>query len=80
MASGWYLFPSTSNADEGYDLIPDSRLWSSNKSEGWIDGAVVLGSQCGLNLIGGFRWDSYSVRLRNPVALNPNLAGAWHAR
>jgi hypothetical protein len=73
MASGWYLFPSSNNGDEVYDFGLGSRLWGSNRSEGWIDGAVVLGSQCGLNLIGGFRWDSYSVRLRNPVALDPAL-------
>ncbi len=74
MASAWYLFPSTGNADESYDPVGDPifdpRLWSSKKSEGWIDGAVVLGSQCGMNLIGGFRWDSYSVQLKNPTALN----------
>ena len=71
MASGWYLFPSTSDADEVYDIVVDPRLWRSNKSEGWIDGAVILGSQCGLNLIGGFRWDSYSVKLSNPGPLLP---------
>jgi len=66
LVSGWYLFPATSDSDEDYDLSADPRLWRSNKSEGWVDGAVILGSQCGLNLIGGFRWDTFSVQLRNP--------------
>ncbi len=73
MASGWYLFPTTGNASELYDPIGaplDPRLWSANKSEGWIDGALLLGSTCGLNLIGGFRWDSLNIQLRNPVTLD----------
>jgi hypothetical protein len=70
LLAGWYLFPSKNDADEVYDITLDSRLWSSSKSEGWIDAAVVLGSQCGLNLIGGFRWDAYSIQLRNPTNLN----------
>src|SRR5208283_3184687 len=81
LVSGWYLFPTTSDAAEFYDptpfpvvrqapiLVSDPRSWSSNKSEGWIDGALVLGSTCGLNLIGGFRWDSLNIQLKNPVAL-----------
>jgi hypothetical protein len=80
MASGWYLFPTTGDAPEFYDpiaagppigppvLVGDPRLWSANKSEGWIDGALLLGSTCGLNLIGGFRWDSLNIQLKNPVA------------
>jgi len=80
MASGWYLFPTTGDAQEFYDPISqgtigpivtgDPREWSANKSEGWIDGALVLGSPCGLNLIGGFRWDSLSLSLKNPVSVN----------
>ena len=77
IASGWYLFPTSGNAEEIYSELADgfgaNRVWSTNRSWGWIDGALVLGSQCGLNLIAGFRWDSYSVRLSNPTSANPPL-------
>ncbi len=70
MASGWYLFPSTWDAQETYynpfTAATGDRIWQQTRSWGWIDGALVLGSPCGLNLIGGFRWDSYSVNLKNP--------------
>ncbi len=77
MASGWYLFPTTGDAPEYYDpidigqrlptFVGDPRVWTANKSEGWIDGALLLGT-CGMNLIGGFRWDSYNIQLKSPVA------------
>ncbi len=77
MASGWYLFPTAGDALETYgpelDDIAFDRVWTTNRSWGWIDGALVLGSPCGCNLIAGFRWDSYSVRLRNPRSANPPL-------
>ena len=80
MASGWYLFPSGGDAEETYGVGLQAngngggnRIWSTSRSWGWIDGAMVLGSQCGLNVIAGFRWDSYSVRLRNPTSANPPL-------
>ena len=71
MASGWYLFPSSGDAEETYtvsvgSLRGDFKIWNSTRSWGWIDGALVLGDPCGLNLIAGFRWDSYSVRLTDP--------------
>lgn len=78
IVSGWYLFPTHGDAEETYDEQPDgrgaNRLWTTNRSWGWIDGALVLGSPCGMNLIAGFRWDSYSVRFSNPASANPPLA------
>jgi hypothetical protein len=49
----------------------NTRTWSISRSWGWIDGALVLGSPCGLNLIAGFRWDSYSIKLQNPSPVTP---------
>ncbi len=69
MVSGWYLFPTDGDAGETYGpttAIGGNRLWSTNRSWGWLDGAFVLGSPCGINLIGGFRWDVYNVRFRDP--------------
>ncbi len=81
MASGWYLFPSSGDAQETYStdlqfLLTDptagnARTWSTTRSWGWIDGALVLGSPCGLNLIAGFRWDSYSIKLKDPSPVTP---------
>ncbi len=83
LASGWYLFPSSGDAQENYStglqlLLPtedptygNARTWSTTRSWGWIDGALVFGSPCGLNLIAGFRWDSYSIKLNNPSPVNP---------
>jgi hypothetical protein len=76
MASGWYLFPANGDASETYSnpfgFIGD-RTWRTDKSWGWLDGALVLGSPTGLNLIAGFRWDSYSVTMKNPI---PTVDGA----
>jgi hypothetical protein len=78
MVSGWYLFPSGGDAKEAYLLQPDddttriARTWSTTRSWGWIDGAFVLGSPCVLNLIAGFRWDSFRINLKNP-STGPNF-------
>ena len=65
-ASGWYLFPTTGDASDNFTTFaPGSFVWAASKSMGWIDGAVILGSQCGLNLIAGFRWDKYNLRLND---------------
>lgn|GEM_PF-488932 len=73
-ASGWYLFPTTGNADQTFTapgvFAPSVGSWSASKSMGWIDGAVILGSQCGLNLIAGFRWDKYNLQLKNNVSVS----------
>jgi hypothetical protein len=70
MASGWYLFPSEGEAVETYSVpAAGDRAWRTTRSWGWLDGLLVLGSPCGLNLISGFRWDSYSVRMRDPVGI-----------
>jgi hypothetical protein len=77
MASGWYLFPSNGDAQEAYGgvgtideeenfAVNSRRTWRTSRSWGWLDAMAVLGSPCGLNLIAGFRWDSYSVRLTDP--------------
>lgn len=71
MVSGWYLFPNDGSSEEIYYptavvAAVGNRQWSTNRSWGWIDGAIVLGSPCGINLIGGFRWDVYNVRFRDP--------------
>jgi len=84
MVSGWYLFPSGGDARENYSTAfqttgdddaggayRSSRIWSTSRSWGWIDGAVVLGSPCVLNLIAGFRWDSFSINLKNPSPVSP---------
>jgi hypothetical protein len=75
MASGWYLFPNSGDAEEIYTGLPQTptgnRTWSTNRSWGWMDGALLLGSPCGINLIGGFRWDSYHVKLRDPGLATP---------
>jgi hypothetical protein len=72
-ASGWYLFPTTGDALETFTappvFVPSTGSWSASKSMGWIDGAVILGSQCGLNLIAGFRWDNYNLQLKNNVSV-----------
>ncbi|HTY24362.1 MAG TPA: hypothetical protein VMC85_14600 [Desulfomonilaceae bacterium] len=76
MASGWYLFPADGDAEESYgfpNVAAGNRVWTTKRSWGWIDAAMVLGSPCGLNLITGFRWDSYSVGLSNPTPTNPSL-------
>ena len=76
MASGWYLFPNNGDAEETYGAnvlglgLAVSRSWGTDRSWGWLDAMAVLGSPCGLNLIAGFRWDSYSIRLGNP---NPGV-------
>ncbi len=83
LASGWYLFPSSGDAQETYfnglgilgseqATFGSGRTWSTTRSWGWIDGAVILGSPCGLNLIAGFRWDSYSIKLRDPSPFASN--------
>jgi hypothetical protein len=65
-ASGWYLFPTTGDASDNFTTFaPGSFVWTASKSMGWIDGAVILGSQGGLNLIAGFRWDKYNLRLND---------------
>ena len=70
MASGWYLFPAEGEAVETYSVPPaGDRTWRTTRSWGWLDGLLVLGSPCGLNLIGGFRWDSYSVRMKDPTGI-----------
>jgi len=82
--SGWYLFPSSGDARTNYQTSfltgPDpaqyARKWSTTQSWGWIDGAVVLGSPCGLNLIAGFRWDSFSIKLCNPGPVTPTTTFA----
>jgi len=81
LLSGWYLFPSTGDAQETYSTglsnplfgspSVTARTWSTTRSWGWIDGAFVLGSPCGLNLIAGFRWDSFSIKLQNPGPVTP---------
>ncbi len=96
MASGWYLFPSSGDAQETYGpglqafqpapggptltlVSGNVRTWSITRSWGWLDGALVLGSPCGMNLIAGFRWDSYSIKLKDPSPFGPTgflLAGA----
>ena len=76
MASGWYLFPAHGDAEEIYgfpNVAAGNRIWSTSRSWGWIDGAMVLGPPYGMNLIAGFRWDSYSVRFSNPTPANPPL-------
>lgn len=70
MASGWYLFPGSGEAVETYSVpAGGDRTWHTTRSWGWLDGALVLGSPCGMNLIGGFRWDSYSVRMKDPTGI-----------
>jgi hypothetical protein len=74
LASGWYLFPTTGEALQTFTFggffPPQVGSWTANKSMGWIDGAVILGSQCGLNLITGFRWDKYNLQLKNNVSIS----------
>ncbi|HTY25524.1 MAG TPA: hypothetical protein VMC85_20510 [Desulfomonilaceae bacterium] len=76
LITGWYLFPTGGDAQENYltnfgNGIIQSRTWSTNISRGWIDAAFVLGSPCGLNLIAGFRWDSWNFQLKNPSPVTP---------
>ena len=74
MASGWYLFPTDGDAEEIYgfpNVAAGNRVWTTNRSWGWLERMAVLGSPCGMNLIAGFRWDSYSVRFSNPTSANP---------
>ena len=81
MASGWYLFPSGGDAEETYGVgLQANGNGGGNGSRvqadrgGGLTERWFLGSQCGLEaFIAGFRWDSYSVRLRNPTSANPPL-------
>jgi hypothetical protein len=80
MASGWYLFPSSGDAEErnniGLGISFDEtslgiqfglrKIWNTTRSWGWLDAMAVLGSPCGMNLMAGFRWDSFTVRLTDP--------------
>jgi hypothetical protein len=70
IASGWWMVPSAgARSIEPYDLAaggPQHRSWSTDTNWWWVDALAAYNLGGGVAFLGGFRFDRFETRFKNP--------------